>query len=194
MKKKSRNSSIKQKSKTPASSGETDSKAQWAVLQGEECHWPGAPLLALLLEASYTRGLSLHDLAEHHLGITHSHFLLLRKGQRSIPRLGEEVMNKIAKFLGLPKVVVMLAGGQLKLEDFYQNPEVLDSFLAPALQFIQKDPELGPYMPPSAFVADEALRRFIVLLYEKASGKLLLPSRATLKNIEESFKTIAPDS
>jgi hypothetical protein len=164
---------------------------QWAVLKGKELDWPGAPLLALLIEAANTRGMSSRELAVKHLGISNSHFLLLRKGQRGIARLSPETMTRIATFLKLPKVIVMLAGGQLKLEDFYQDPNLLEQQLESALQFIQRDPEIGPHMPPTAFVADIELRRFILMLYEKASGKSLIPSRTTIPEITEQFKTAA---
>jgi hypothetical protein len=166
----------------------------WGVLKGKELHWPGATLLALLLEAANTRGLTMRALAEEHLGITYSHFMLLRRGQRAIPRLGEEVMGKIAHFLGLPRVVVMLAGGQLTMQDFFQDPKVLEDYLEPAMQFMQRDPELGPHMPPSAFTADIELRRYLVLLYEKATGKVLLPSRSSPHEILESFKDLETNS
>ena len=159
------------------------SESQWAVLKGNAIAGPGAPLLALLLQASNTRGLSMRELAEDHLGLTYSHFALLRKGQRSISNIGDETTAKIAKFLGLPKVIVMIAAGRLKVEDFYRDPALLDQQLGPALEFIQRDPELGLSLPPSAFVADIDLRRFLVLLYEKASGKTLLPNRASTTDI-----------
>lgn len=168
-----------------------DSPSQWAVLQGEELSWPGAPLLALLIEAGNTQGLSSRELAEKHLGITYSHYQLLRKGQRSVPKLQDETIDRIASFLGLPKVIVMLAGGQLKLEDFYPDPSMFEQQLESALRFIQRDPEFGPYMPPCAFSADTGLRRFILLLYEKASGTSLIPARVAIDAIETGAKTEA---
>ena len=168
------------------------SESQWAVLKGNEIGGPGAPLLALLLQASTTRGLSIRELAEDHLGLTYSHFALLRKGQRSISNIGDETMAKIAQFLGLPKVIVMIAAGRLKVEDFYRDPALLDQQLEPALEFIQRDPELGLSLPPSAFVADIDLRRFLVLLYEKATGKTLLPNRASTTDILQILQTTPP--
>jgi hypothetical protein len=165
------------------------SESQWALLKGNAIDGPGAPLLALLLQASTTRGLSMRELAEDHLGLTYSHFTLLRKGERSISNIGDETTAKIAKFLGLPKVIVMIAAGRLKVEDFYRDPALLDQQLGPALEFIQRDAELGLSLPPSAFVADIDLRRFIVLLYEKASGKTLLPNRASTTDILEILQT-----
>src|SRR5580658_8142506 len=193
MTKKRRSAGVGAKPAAPRKAPAQEPQPSWGVLKGKELHWSGATLLALLLEAANTRGLSLRELAEEHLGVTYSHFMLLRKGQRSIPRLGDEIMGKIAVFLGLPKVVVMLAGGQLTLKDFFQDPKVLEEYLEPAMQFMQRDPELGPQMPPSAFTADVQLRRYIVLLYEKATGRVLLPSRTSPSEIVESFKVLEPD-
>lgn len=165
------------------------SDSQWAVLKGKALDAPGAPLLALLLQASNTRGLSIRELAEDHLGLTYSHFALLRKGERSISNISDDTTAKIAKFLGLPKVIVMIAAGRLKVEDFYPDPVLLDQQLGPALEFIQRDPELGLSLPLSAFVAELDLRRFIVLLYEKASGKTLLPNRASTDDILQILQT-----
>ena len=84
---------------------------------------------------------------------------------------------------------VMIAAGRLKVEDFYPDPALLDQQLGPALEFIQRDPELGLSLPLSAFVAELDLRRFIVLLYEKASGKTLLPNRARTDDILQILQT-----
>jgi len=177
----------KRRARKPAAG---EPKPQWAVLRGKELHWPGAPLLALLLEAGHTRGLSIRELAEKHLGITHSHFLLLRKGKRSIPKLGDDTMDKIAEFLGLPRVMVMLAAGQLKPEHFYQQPQMMNQYVERALKFIQTDPEFGHQMPPELFTQSLDVRRFVILLYEKATKQTVLPPRETLGSIVEAYQTI----
>jgi hypothetical protein len=176
----------------PRKAGKPDSP--WAVLRGKELEWPGATLLALLLEAAHVRGLSIRELAEDHLGVSYSYFQQLRIGERPVPKLGPETLDKVAAFLNLPKVVVMLAAGQLSLKDFHQEPEVVEQYLEPALRFIQGDPKFGAYMPASVFGMTSAERQFIVMLYERASGKTLLPVRATLEETVENFRAIvSPD-
>jgi transcriptional regulator with XRE-family HTH domain len=180
--------------RTASRSKSTEAPAGVAGLPAAASNAPGATLVALILEARSARGLTYPELAEKHLGISRSHLLMLRSGQRAISNVSDEVMGRIAKFLGLPKVVAMLAGGQLRLEDFYQKPEMVREGLEPALKFIQRDPDVGPYMPPGVFVADEALQRFILLLYEKATGKTLIPSRVSLTDVVESYKTLLHDA
>ena len=163
------------------------SDGTWSVLPAAARKLPGSPLLALLLAEAATRGISIRTLAKDHMNVSHSHLLLLRKGQRSIPRLGPEVMDNIARFLRLPKVVVMLAGGQLTIEDFLPDPSVLNNVLEPALKFMQRDPEFGAYMPPTAFTADVRLRYYMILLYEKATGRVLIPSRTSIADIMGNY-------
>jgi hypothetical protein len=163
----------------------------WAVLKGKELERPGATLLALLLEAAHVQGLGARELAEKHLGVSYSYFHQLRSGEKLASNLGPEMLDKIATFLNLPKVVVMLAAGQLTLKDFQQEPEAVEQVLEPALRFIQADPRFGPYMPASIFGMTSAERQFIVMLYERATGKTLLPVRATLEETVENFQALS---
>lgn len=133
----------------------------------------------------------MREVAEEALGVSYSYFAGLRSGEKEIPKIGEDVIAKVAKFLGLPKVVVMLAAGQLRLEDFYQDPNVLGAYLEPSLQYIQRDREVGAYMPPSIYTAEPALQHFVVTLYEKAFGKTLIPSKASLEEIVERYKRLS---
>lgn len=164
--------------------------ATWSALSPSELSRPGATLLALILEAANTRGLGARELAEDALGVSYSYFASLRNGEKEITKIGDDVITRIAKFLGLPKVAVMLAAGQLKLEDFYQDPEIFQTHLQPALQFIQRDPNVGAHMPASVFTADPAIQQFVVILYEKAYGKTLIPSKVSLEEIAKRYKNL----
>lgn len=177
----------------PASSNpssEAGGLASAAGLSTDALKLPGATLVNLILEVRVARGLTYEQLAEEHLGISRSHLMMLRTGKRTIVNISSRTMKRIAAFLGIPPVVAMLAGGQLGLEDFYQTPEMLQQGLAQAMKFIQRDPDIGPYMPATVFLADEAVQRFIMLLYEKATGRTLIPSRVSLADIVESYKTL----
>lgn len=172
----------------------TDKTAEhWNLLSPKELQLPGATLLALLLRSAHSRGITPRELAETHLGLSYTHFVSLRKGHRPISRLGSETIEKAAKFLGRPKVVVMLAAGTLELADFFQSPEILDQNVDAALQFIHSDPDGEMPMPLSAFRAPIDLRRYIVRLYEQASNKVLIPERVGLKDIIQTFKQLEID-
>jgi len=142
------------------------------------------------MEARAARGLTYEQVANEHLGMSRSHLLMLRSGARTISNVSYDTMTRIAKFLGIPPVLAMLAGGQLRLADFYQTPEMLHQGLGQALAYIQRDPELGPHMPATVFSADQDLQGFILLLYERATGKTLIPGRVGLSDIVESYKPL----
>lgn len=153
----------------------------------------GAALVGLIMEARASRGLTYEQVAKQ-LRMHRNYLLLLRKGKREISNVSNETMESIASFLGIAPVLAMLAGGQLRLEHFYQSPEVLHQSLGQALTFIQRDPDLGPYMPATAFSADADLQGFILLLYERATGKTLIPGRVSLEDIAKSYETLDSDS
>ena len=161
-----------------------------APLSSSELSRPGATLLALILDAANTRRLGTRELAEKELGVSYSYFASLRSGEKEIAKIGDDLVARIAKFLGLPKVAVMLAAGQLKLEDFYQEREILQTHLQPALQFIQRDPRIAPLVPASVFDADVALQQLVVILYEKAYDRTLIPSKVSIEEIAERYKTL----
>ena len=87
----------------------------WAVLAPGELARPGATLLALLLEAANTRGLSMRELAEQGLGVSYGYLAALRNGEKENPNLGDDAIARATAFMGLPKVVVILAASQLRL-------------------------------------------------------------------------------
>jgi len=153
----------------------------------------GAALVGLIMEARASRGLTYEQVAKQ-LRMHRNYLLLLRKGKREISNVSNETMESIASFLGIAPVLAMLAGGQLRLEHFYQSPEVLHQSLGQALTFIQRDPDLGPYMPATAFSADADLQGFILLLYERATGKTLIPGRVSLEDIAKSYEALDSES
>lgn len=177
------------KGKTAESGIASDNTADhWNLLSPKALKRPGATLLALLLRSAHARGITPRELAENHLGLSYAHFNSLRKGHRPISGLGNESIEKIAAFLGRPKVVVMLAANTLQLADFFQSPELLDQNVDAALQFIHSDPDAEMLMPVSAFGVPADLRRYIVRLYEQATGKILLPARVGLKDIIQTVE------
>lgn len=148
---------------------------------------PGAALIALLLEKAHTRRIGMQELAKD-LGITYGYFTWIRRRKEAVLKIGDEVIERIAEFLELPKVAVMLLAGQLKLADFDQKPENLKTNLENALRFIQGDPKIGPYVPATIFAADSALQLLVVSLYEMATDRVLIASKKTPEEIAALHK------
>lgn len=152
-----------------------------SVLTPDELEKPGAALIALLLERAHTYQMTVDELATR-IGVSYSYFAWLRRKKDAIPKIGTDVIERIAEFLELPKVAVMLLAGHLKPSDFDQIPQNTKINVENALRFIQSDPVIGPHMPATIFTADLALQQFMVSLYEMASGRLLITS---MKSAEE---------
>jgi hypothetical protein len=77
----------------------------------------------------------------------------------------------------------MLAAGQLRIEDFYSEPDKVSGQLQPALRFILADPELSPYLSSAILKAEVAVQQAFVLLYERATGRMLIRGRVPADEI-----------
>lgn len=179
------------KSRDPRDPAPTPARKRrpWRVLTPDELRRPGAVLLGLLIEAANNQGYGTSELAEE-LGVTYAYLAALRNGKNPIPKIGDELVDRIAAFLQLPKVAVMLAAGQLHPQDFYQQPDIVRHHLMPALKFIQSDSQFGRLLPPSVFNAEPALQHLIITLYEQATGRTLIPTRINPEEIAQRFKDL----
>lgn len=164
------------------------------LLSGKELRRPGAQLMNLILTLANDRGLSVEDTASDALGVTRSYFYQLRVGKKEIPQLGEEHISKAARFLGISRVAAKLAAGQLSSDDFYTNPDVVRDYLRPAMKFIHSDPEFGPFIPATVVDLPEDLQHAFVLLYERATGRTLIPGRVSPEEIAKRHRELPQGS
>lgn len=165
------------------------SKKGWGVLKGAEMKRPGAPLMALLWEEAAQRGMKQSDLAEE-LGVHYSYLSGLRSGASAIPKIGPELIGRIATFLGLPRIAVMLAAGQLTLADFYQAPDAIANYLLQSLRAIQTDKVYGPITPPEIFELSRPVQLLLISLYEEVRRRNLIPGRVTPEELAERFAAL----
>jgi hypothetical protein len=161
----------------------------WGLLSDGELARPGATLMNLILAASYDRRLTMRQVAEM-LGVSYPYFFGLRNGKSDISKLGDEHIERAAKFLAMPKLAAMLAAGQLKYEDFYSEPAKLRDSVQPSLRFIQSDPEYAAYLPASIVKADPAIQLCVVMLYERATGRTLIPGRVPTEEIVRRHRSL----
>lgn len=126
------------------------------------------------------------ELAEK-LGISYSYFASLRSGSAAIEEISYDLAVRISGVLGLPTVVTQLAVGQLQPEDFYQKPENIGNFLDAALGFMQRDKEWVGFLPNTIYECANEVKYALVRSYEKASGRVLIPTRVSLESIRRNF-------
>lgn len=176
---------------SPESSEEKKQRLVWGVMSPEEMSRPGATLISLIFSAAHARALTPAEVMEQ-LDVSYSYFAALRNGAggKNFANVGEELVERIAKFLGLPKVAVKLAAGQLRQEDFYYQGDGIHPSLGQALRYIEADPDYGALMPPILLKADTQLQLFVITLYEAATGKSVLPSKVRLDELLARFEEL----
>src|SRR5690606_6052750 len=97
-----------------------------------------------------------------------------------------------ARYLGVPKITVLMASGSIKPEDMFEEPDDIATSLPSALELIEKDTMFGPLMPPEVLAthASPRLQFFVVRLFEAARGLKLIPGEHSLETIAASLRAI----
>ena len=149
-------------------------KAKWSGgLTESELNRPGGILLAMIIGCANDKGHQLQEMA-HNLGVTYGYINQLRNGTRKVRNIHDDFATACARYLGVPRMTVLLAAGRVQPEDLYEQPYQLALELPKAIGFIAKDFDYGPIMPSEIRDLSYESQFFIVKLYEKATGKKLL--------------------
>ena len=159
------------------------SRKGWAVLTKEEAELPGAALLKLIYEEGFKRGLKISEIAIQ-IGITPGHLYQLRYGIRPIPNISDALLQRMAAFLQVPRFALLLAAEKMTLADFYE-PTTLEHSIEVALVDMALDPQWAGIIPVSIADADPKLKLLTIRLYEKATGKKLMPFQIFPEDIAE---------
>lgn len=148
----------------------------------------GAELISWLMQTANDRGLNLKQMAQE-LGVTYGYIAQLRNGIRQTRHISEEFSQHAARFLGVPRISVLLAAGTVRIQDFYENGNAVAADLDRALQIIAKDPAWGALLPLEAHEATLELKHFIVAAFERATGRSLMPGRTDLGDVLRSYES-----
>jgi hypothetical protein len=166
---------------------EPTTRVAWSGgLSEEELMRPGGILLSMLIQRANELGHQLGDMAKE-LGVTYGYISQLRTGLRKTHQISDAFATSCALYLGAPRMTVLLASGRVKPEDVFPDPNELLNTLPRAIQFIRHDTEFGPLMPPDMLNADPQLQYFVVTMYEKATGRVLLPGRENPASLGEQI-------
>lgn len=152
---------------------------------------PGGALLAMLSGRARQLGHTRGELARR-LGVTYGYIAQLASGHRKPEHISDEFAEACARYLGMPKVTIMMACGRLKPEDVFEKPDEIAAALPKALEYIALDPVFGPIMPPEVTARDAPARLqfFVVRLFEAARNCKLIPGKHSMATIAESLKKI----
>jgi len=124
----------------------------------------GEYLRTLRLEKRY----SLREVEELS-GVSNSYLGLIERGQRPIP--GADILKKLAPVFDVPVRDLLATAGYLKEEDTSMSE---DDEVDMAFRFVMNDPRYKSGTRIKGGLNTE-VKHFIVEMYEKATGKKLLP-------------------
>ena len=124
----------------------------------------GEYLRTLRLEKRY----SLREVEEFS-GVSNSYLGLIERGQRPIP--GADILKKLAPVYDVPVRDLLAVAGYLREEDISLSEE---DEVEMAFRYVMNDPRYKSGTRIKGGVTTE-VKRFIVEMYEKATGKKLLP-------------------
>jgi transcriptional regulator with XRE-family HTH domain len=102
-------------------------------------------------------------------GVSNSYLGLIERGQRPIP--GADILKKLAPVYDVPVRDLLNAAGYLKEEDASLSE---DEEVEMAFKYVMNDPRYKSGTRIKGGLNTE-VKRFIVEMYEKATGKKLLP-------------------
>jgi len=139
---------------------------------------PGGKLLAMLFGRAQELGHGRLEMAQY-LGVTYGYIAQLTSGHRAPQNISSHVLDNCARYLGVSKLMVLIAAGIVKREDALDRPEELETALPAAMQFIARDANFGALMPQEFLDKNVPVPQlyFIVRLYEAATGRRLLSER-----------------
>lgn len=161
-----------QEAEAPAPAGR--SRVAWtANLDPDELKTEGGVLLAMLIARANELGQTLKEMASE-LGVTYGYIFQLRTGDRLMENISNRFADQCALYLNVPRMAVLRAAGRVRQEDIFTSSPNLFMEVPAAIDFIRKDPEFGTMLPPSFLSMPPREQLFIVLLYERATGRKLL--------------------
>lgn len=150
----------------------------------------GGPLMAALMHAAHERGHTTAELAEA-LDVTYGYIAQLRSGTRSSANVSDAFAARCARYLGIPRLTVLMLAGRVTSEDFFDENALNYTSLARAYMYIRNDPIWGPRAP--ALSEEEVSRSgelvlLAVWLYEDATGTTLLPGMSDPKHFARAVE------
>lgn len=148
---------------------------------------PGYQLLMKLFETGVARGKQMQEIADE-LEISRSTLSHLRTGRRLATQLDSEIISRMAKWLDMPPLAVMMLAEQVTLEDFYSQTDDLSENIERAVNFIKQDSEWGSLMPRQIDTWDAEAKLWMIWCYERATQTKLIGGGVDYIDLLEQLK------
>nr|WP_295085502.1 helix-turn-helix transcriptional regulator [uncultured Roseateles sp.] len=135
---------------------------------------PGHRLLKLIRRNLEEQGLPEKAMADL-IGVTPVYWNSLSNGNRSLSSLGREKGKRLADWLGISYLQVLLLSDSILMDDLFATT-TLDEDLFAVRCAMQADPSVAAFAPTDAVweAADRSVKVTIAIMYERLSEKRLI--------------------
>jgi transcriptional regulator with XRE-family HTH domain len=136
----------------------------------------GRELIRALIKRARELGMDKYELADA-IGITYPYLIALSNGSRPIPGISHDKLRRMASFLGLTFVQVLMLAEIVKPEDFVVDQEErLDLSLERAIENMRMDEEWGRIAPSKSEWSNlsRSTRLGIAMMWERVSQQDLI--------------------
>lgn len=146
----------------------------------------GAALYAALQNRAGQLGHTLQEMCEF-MGFSYPYYAQLRSGRRSLNGSQEELTAACARYLGVPRLTVLMLAEVVTPEDMYIKPHDIVRKLPGAFEQVCSDPDWAPLATPEVKVCEPSTQFLIVRLYEQLTQTPLLPDRVEPVELTQAF-------
>jgi len=166
---KAKKSAVRPKAKGPSARGVRGPRLSMDI----DSTTQGYKLVKLIQEQAVEQNMTMDQVADE-TGISSSTLSHLRRGRRLASALDRDIVDRLAKWMGLPVIAVMILGEQITMNDFYSPKEDMEESIERAMRFILSDPEWGAMIPRAAVEGDREIKLYTIWCYEQATQTRLL--------------------
>lgn len=158
-------------------------------LDEDEIQRPGGLLLAALIHCANERRLQLNDMAKE-LGVTYGYINQLRNGFRAVNQVGDDFALGCARFLGVPRLTVLMLAGRITPADAFENRDLMAGEIGRAMAFICQDPEWGHMVTAELRNSSLESQFLLVRMYEAATKKVLMNTLIDIETLAEKIAAL----
>lgn len=132
-------------------------------------------LMDLVYQHANDLGLNVSDLTQR-LGYSPGYLFHLKAQPHKCSKLGLDMVRKLAEFLGVDSVTVMVAAGILRPNDFFGVDDVrqIRSELERTVRYIAEDLDWAPFVPRPVETLSDNVLMLTVYAYQRATGRSLM--------------------
>lgn len=150
---------------------------------------PGYKLIWKIHEKCINENIPSKELAEI-IGVSQTTISYIFTGRKDVRELDKQIYTKLAFWLEMPVLSVMMLAELIVPEDFYTSEKQnLTRAIDRAITLILADPEWGAFAPKEILGSNNEIKMYIIWCYEQATNTRLISGAVDyldlIKNLAE---------